>query len=88
VIALVLAVGAAAFAMWRTASRLRRHPETLATLVGACATASTMAIDILEPDLHTLVVGYLTIIPLASSVPVRTSSLAVPSYARAESVMD
>jgi diguanylate cyclase (GGDEF)-like protein len=68
VIALVLAVGAAAFAMWRTASRLRRHPETLATLVGACATASTMAIDILEPDLHTLVVGYLTIIPLASSV--------------------
>jgi diguanylate cyclase (GGDEF)-like protein len=58
-----------AFFLWRTvAYRLRRLPGILGILVGAVATASAMSLDILEPDLHTLVVGYLTMIPLASTI--------------------
>lgn len=58
-----------ALALWRVvAPRMRRDPTVISILVVAAATGSIMTTEALEPDLHSLAIGFLTIVPLASTI--------------------
>jgi len=48
--------------------RLRHHPTFLGLLVCAIGTAFTLSFEPVEPDLHNLAIGCMTVLPLASTI--------------------